>query len=86
MPTISAHVSEKFSAIVETAAKNSPEDKVGPWLAEAAKQRLEREGLMPGDPKAEILAAVSQIGTERALEVLREAARGLIPAEPATSS
>lgn len=75
MPTISAHVSEDFASAVENAAAVAEEKKVGPWLANAAKDRLEREGLMPGNPKAEILAAVEEIGVERALKILRQAGR-----------
>lgn len=77
MPTISAHVSDEFSEAVTAAASNSTEKKVAPWLAEAARQRLEREGMLPGNPNAEVLAAANEVGLSKAVEVLRKAARRL---------
>ena len=75
MPTISAHVSEDFAKEVETAAALSEDKKVGPWLAKAAASRLESEGRMPREARAELLAAIREIGEAKALELLRHAGR-----------
>lgn len=74
MPTISAHVSETTAAKIETAAKVSPEKKVGPWLAEAANQRLEREGMNSEEnlARAEIIALADSVGPKEALAKLRQ--------------
>jgi hypothetical protein len=75
MPTLGAHFTDDFSAIIEGVAATSPEKKVGPWITEACRQRLEREGLLPNNPRAEVLAAIEEIGVDRAIEVLRKAIR-----------
>jgi hypothetical protein len=75
MPTISAHVDEKTAETIENAARVSDEKKVGPYVAEAVRQRLAREGMLPGNPHAEIIAAAEEIGVDRALDALRRAQR-----------
>lgn len=75
MPTIGAHVSDDLEAVIKSAAKASPEKKPGPWLAEAARQRLEREGMMPGNPMAELIATAQELGVEKAKQILTAAAR-----------
>lgn len=58
MPTISAHVDDETEQLVEKAARVSAHKKVGPWLKEAALQRLARDGMsQAGD--AELLAKVA---------------------------
>ena len=79
MPTISAHVSDEFNSAIASAAKVSSEKKVGPWLAESAKQRLIRDGMMPGDPATEVMSAAAALGYPQALEVLRAAGRSASP-------
>lgn len=73
MPTLGTHLSDELADTVEGIAKTSPEKKVGPWIAEAIRQRLEREGKLPGDPAAEVVAAAEEIGFARAAEILRAA-------------
>lgn len=75
MPTISSHVSDEFARTVETAAAASAEKKVGPYIAEAVRRRLEREGMLPGDPQAEVLASAGEVGFEDANQVLKRVAR-----------
>lgn len=75
MPTLGTHVSDEFATIVESAALSSPEKKVGPYIAEAIRLRLERDGMLPGDPQAEVLAAAQQLGFDEAVQVLTRAAR-----------
>jgi len=60
---------------VELAAKASPQKKVGPYIAEAVRQRLERDGMLPEDHHAEIIAAADEIGVEKALAILTRANR-----------
>jgi hypothetical protein len=75
MPTIGAHVSDEVEAAVKAAALTSPERKPGPWLAKAAIMRLEREGRLPPDPLAKVIAKAQEIGIERADRILTEAQR-----------
>lgn len=57
---------------VETVAPLSPEKKVGPWIAEAIRQRLQREGHLSHDVAAELAAAVDEVGgPEKAVEILQ---------------
>jgi hypothetical protein len=68
MPTLGAHFAETETEIVRNAAKaaghvkSDGEPSVGPYIAEAVRQRLEREGYLPGTKeharreKLEILA------------------------------
>lgn len=74
MPTIGAHVSDDDNTAVEIAAK-AANVKVGTWATEAIRQRLSREGMLPGNPRAEINAAIEEVGVDRALEVLKKAVR-----------
>lgn len=88
MPTISAHVDDKTAATIETVAKSSPEKKVGPWLAHAAQQRLERDGYADAAnvQRAELLAMAEEIGVADALDALRREFRTTPPtARPAKS-
>lgn len=75
MPTFGTHFPDEIAPAVEAAAKASPERKVGPYIKEAVMQRLSREGMMPSDAQAEILAAVASLGTEKSLAILRREAR-----------
>lgn len=74
MPTLGTHVDDRTAAIIETAAKASPQKKVGPWLAEAAHQRIEREGLdsEASMAKAELLIIADEVGPREVLDVVLE--------------
>ncbi len=75
MPTLGVHFPDNEAGAVEIAAKASPEKKVGRYIAEAVRQRMERDGTLPADPTAELLGAANEIGLLRAVEVLKEEAR-----------
>lgn len=75
MPTLGAHFPDDEAKIVENAAAVSPQEKTGPYIVEAVRQRLQREGLLPVNERAEVLAAIEEIGVGPALEVLRRASR-----------
>lgn len=75
MPTISAHVDEDMAKQVDLAAKASEQKRPGPYIAEAVRQRMQREGMLRGDPRAELICAAEEVGVENALIVLRRAAR-----------
>lgn len=75
MPTISTQTSEEEAKVIELAAGASEEKRISPYVLEAIRQRLAREGMLPGNVRAELLAAVEEMGVDRALEVLRRSAR-----------
>lgn len=75
MPTISAHVSDEIALAVTKAAPFSEQKKPGPYIAEAVRIRLERDGMLPGDAQAEIVAISVDLGPDRALAALRREAR-----------
>lgn len=75
MPTISAHVTEEEEKAVELAVAASEEKKMAPYVKEAVFRRMAREGMLPGNPRAEINAAIEEVGVEHALELLRKASR-----------
>lgn len=56
MPTISSYVSDEFAEAVGRAAGASSEKRIAPWIAEACRQRLERDGMLPGSAEAEARA------------------------------
>lgn len=80
MPTLGTHVNEDFAATVERAAKVSPEKKVGPYISEAIRQRLERDGMLPTLPHGELVALAEEIGLDAALSALRAKLRTATPA------
>lgn len=75
MPTLGGHFPEEEASSVRRAASASEQKQVGPYIVEAVRQRLARDGLMPANPKAELLAAVEEIGVVPALEILRREQR-----------
>jgi hypothetical protein len=75
MPTLGAHFSDDEAPAVEAAAKVSPEKKTGPYIAEAVRQRMGREGMLPGNPHAELIAAADEVGVENAVAALKREAR-----------
>jgi hypothetical protein len=48
MPTYSCHIPENETAIIDKAIADQSGGKEGAWLKEAVRQRLEREGYLPG--------------------------------------
>jgi hypothetical protein len=75
MPSFGTYFSDEEAPAVEAAARISPEKKVAPYIAEAVRQRMAREGTLPTDPRAELLAAAEEVGMDRALDALKRAAR-----------
>ncbi len=61
MPTIGAHVSEAEEQAVKIAAAASPEKKPSPYAAEAIRQRLSREGLLPGTKEEEVARITAKV-------------------------
>jgi hypothetical protein len=61
MPTLGAHVSDEEFKAVELAAEASPERKVGPYCAEAIRERLRREGLMPGADNEQVAKLTAKV-------------------------
>ena len=68
MPTFGAHFSDDESPIVEAAAKAAGQ-KLAPYIADAVRSRMQREGMLPGSPEAEALAGardlIAAIGPEK---------------------
>lgn len=75
MPTISTVATEEEAKAIEIAAGASEEKRVSPYVLEAIRQRMSREGMLPGNPRAEINAAIDEMGVDSALDVLRRASR-----------
>lgn len=78
MPTLGGHFPDDEVQSVKDAASVSAQKQVGPYIVEAVRQRMARDGMMPGNPKAELLAAVEEIGVEPALEILRRERRVVV--------
>ena len=78
MPTLAAHFSEDEAPHVEAAAKAAGQ-RLAPYIADAVRSRMAREGMLPGSPEAEALAAardlLAAIGPERFRQTLKEAAQ-----------
>ncbi len=55
MPTFGAHFSADEAPSVEAAAKAAGQ-KLAPYIADAVRSRMQREGMLPGSPEAEALA------------------------------
>lgn len=51
MPTYSFHCPEAERATLDKAITEQAGGKEGPWLKEAVRQRLEREGYLPDTPE-----------------------------------
>ena len=60
MPTFGAHFSDDESPIVEAAAKAAGQ-KLAPYIADAVRSRMQREGMLPGSPEAEALAGARDL-------------------------
>ena len=68
MPTFGAHFSDDEAPSVEAAAKAAAQ-KLAPYIADAVRARMQREGMLPGSPEAEALAGardlIAAIGPEK---------------------
>ena len=78
MPTLGAHFSDDEAPLVEAAAK-AAEQKVAPYIAEAVRMRMQREGMLPGTPEAEAMAEardlIAAIGPEEFRKTIKAAAQ-----------
>lgn len=61
MPTLGAHLSEEEFAAVKLAAQASTEELPGPYAAEAIRERLRREGKMPGAENALVTKLTAKV-------------------------
>ena len=77
MPTLSGHFSEDEAPHVEAAAKAAGQ-KLAPYIADAVRSRMQREGMLPGSPEADALAEardlIAAIGPEKFRKTIKEAA------------
>ena len=68
MPTLGAHFSDGEAPHVEAAAKAAGQ-KLAPYIADAVRARMQREGMLPGSPEAEALAEardlIAAVGPEK---------------------
>ena len=68
MPTFGAHFSDAEARSVEAAAKAAGQ-KLAPYIADAVRSRMQREGMLPGSPEAEALTEaremIAAIGPEK---------------------
>jgi hypothetical protein len=67
-------MSDDDAGNLQRIAAQSPQRKVGPWIGEAIRQRLEREGLLPGTPVYNVRELAAQaadvIGADRVIAML----------------
>ena len=78
MPTFGAHFSDDEAHSVEAAAKAAGQ-KLAPYIADAVRARMQRDGMFPGSPEAEALAearemiaAVGPVEFRRIITLTRE--------------
>ena len=68
MPTLGVHFSDDEAPHVEAAAKAAGQ-KLAPYIADAVRARMQREGMLPGSPEAEALAEardlIAAVGPEK---------------------
>ena len=68
MPTLGVHFSDDEAPSVEAAAKAAGQ-KLAPYIADAVRARMQREGMLPGSPEAEALTEaremIAAIGPEK---------------------
>ena len=78
MPTFGAHFSDDEAHSVEAAAKAAGQ-KLAPYIAEAVRSRMQREGMLPGSPEAEAMAEaremIAAIGPEEFRKTIKAAAK-----------
>lgn len=73
--TLSGHFDQQTAGLIKAAVSNDPKPHgaVSRWLVQAAKQRLDREGLRANDPRTALNAVIKEIGPERALQLIQAA-------------
>ena len=78
MPTLGVYFSNNEARHVATAAKASGEN-VSPYIADAVRSRMQREGMLPGTPEAEalaeardLIAAIGHVEFRRLITLIRE--------------
>jgi hypothetical protein len=78
MPTFGAHFSDDESTIVEAAAKAAGQ-KLAPYIADAVRARMQREGMLPATQVAEalaeardLIAAIGPVEFRRLINLTRE--------------
>ena len=68
MPTLGVHFPDDEAPSVEAAAKAAGQ-KLAPYIADAVRSRMQREGMLPGSQEAEALAEardlIAAIGPEK---------------------
>ena len=78
MPTLGVHFPDDEAPSVEAAAKAAGQ-KLAPYIADAVRSRMQREGMLPGSPEAEALAGardlIAAIGAERFRKTIAEIAK-----------
>ena len=78
MPTFGVHFPDDEAHIVEAAAKAAGQ-KLAPYIADAVRGRMQREGMLPGSPEAEaiteareMIAAIGPVEFRRLINLARE--------------
>ena len=78
MPTFGAHFSDDEAPSVEAAAKAAGQ-KLAPYIADAVRARMQREGMLPGSQEAdaltearEMIAAIGPVEFRRLITLTRE--------------
>lgn len=82
MPTFGAHFSDDEAPSVEAAAKAAGQ-KLAPYIADAVRARMQREGMLPGSPEAEalteardLIAAIGPVEFRRLITLVMRKRRG----------
>lgn len=75
MPSHGVYFNDNEFDAVTAAAAMSKEGSVSPYIAEAVRIRMKREGIQHNDPRTALWAAVEEIGPTRALEILSAQSR-----------
>lgn len=68
-------MTEELWVLVEDRAPNTPGKDRSGYITNLVEEDLRQAGLIPGNERAEINAAIDEIGEGQALEILRRASR-----------
>ena len=78
MPTLGVHFPDDEATRVESAAKAAGQ-KLAPYIADAVRARMQREGMLPGTPEAtalaearDLIAAIGPVEFRRLITLTRE--------------
>ena len=78
MPTFGAHFSDDEATHVEAAAKAAGQ-KLAPYIADAVRARMQRDGMLPGSAEADalaeargVIAAIGPVEFRRLITLIRE--------------